>query len=127
MLRDGSVDSVGEGEHEAVGSDGEHGERCDRLHRRLKRIVKARAARDLADSVSGHKRGDLPEDPVDPSLKTKVIRLEVRPEAFALWRQLQQVLEKEKGERLDDTALVEAVAGAYLCGGGEKGGGAAAY
>ncbi len=221
MLRDGSVDS-GAFEDQACGGGGEHGDKCDRLHRKLKRIVKARAAldleeaaalreaqqlmiwrrygyaslleymeremgfspraalerlrvahaivelpqlaaameqgemsfsgvreltrvatpeteqkwiestkemnlRELEDSVSGHKRGDLPEDPVDPSLRTKVIRLEVRPEAFALWRQLQQALEKEKGERLDDTAIVEAVAGAYLRGADAGSPRAAAY
>jgi hypothetical protein len=81
--------------------------------------IKDMNLREVEESVSGHKRGDLPEDPVDPSLKKKVIRLEVSAEAFALWRQLQQALHKEKGERLDDTAIVEAVAGAYLRGGRE--------
>ena len=222
MLRDGSVESAEAFENEVSGGGGEHGDKCDRLHRKLKRIVKARAAldleeaaalreaqqlmiwrrygyaslleymeremgyspraalerlrvahaivelpqlatameqgdlsfsgvreltrvatpqteekwiestkdmnlRELEETVSGHKRGDLPEDPVDPSLRTKVIRLEVRPEAFALWRQLQQVLHKERGERLDDSAVVEAVVGAYLRGPNEEARSAAAY
>jgi hypothetical protein len=55
MLRDGVDESVGASEHGGGSGDGassgrgggEHGERCDRLHRKLKRIVKARAALDL--------------------------------------------------------------------------------
>ncbi len=83
--------------------------------------------RELEESVSGHKRGELPEDPVDPSLRKKVLRLEVSQEAFALWRQLQQRLEQEKGHRLDDTAIVEALAGVYLRDGAETARDVAAY
>jgi hypothetical protein len=53
MLRDGADESVGASEHGVSGSGGgEHGEKCDRLHRKLKRIVKARAALDLEEAAA---------------------------------------------------------------------------
>src|SRR5262245_12100397 len=47
MLRDGSVVECA-----SEGSEDEHGARCDRLHRKLKRIVKARAALDIEEAAA---------------------------------------------------------------------------
>ena len=66
--------------------------------------------RELEDRVSGHKRGDRPTDRPDPALRWKVLRLKVRPETEALMRQAQQILSKERGERLDEDAYQAAMA-----------------
>jgi hypothetical protein len=65
--------------------------------------------RQVEDMISGHKKGDRPTDPADPSLRTKVLRFEVSPETFALARQVQRVLEQERGERLDDDTVMAAI------------------
>src|SRR6188472_4201117 len=51
MFRDGQVvdDGGTSGEH---GDAGGHREQCERLHRRLKKIVKARGALDLAEAAA---------------------------------------------------------------------------
>ena len=64
--------------------------------------------------VAGHRHGDLPGDPPDPQLIKKVLRYEVRPATYALMRQAQRALEKERGERLDDDQLLAALATAVL-------------
>src|SRR5258706_8537367 len=56
--------------------------------------------------VAEHHEGDLPTDPPDPSLRRHVLRYDVKPETYALMRQVQQILEKETGGRLDDDALI---------------------
>jgi hypothetical protein len=70
--------------------------------------------REVEEAVSGHKRGDKPTDAPDPALKKKVLRFEVNPEIIALWRQVRLAVEKEKGERLDDSVVVEVLARTYL-------------
>src|SRR5690349_25100450 len=49
MLRDGSIESDGDASN---GGDAGHGDRCERLFRRLKRIVKARGALDLEEAAA---------------------------------------------------------------------------
>jgi hypothetical protein len=70
--------------------------------------------RDVEEAVSGHKRGDKPTDAPDPALKKKVLRFEVNPEVVAVWRQVRLAIEKEKGERLDDSAVIEVLAHTFL-------------
>lgn len=60
--------------------------------------------------VAGRKKGDRPEDRADPELANRVVRFELPPAVFALLRQAQQVIEQERGEKLDDAALIEALA-----------------
>ena len=86
--------------------------------------------REVEQVVSGHVRGELPTDPPDPRLQRKILRHEVRLETDALMREARQKLEKERGERLDDDAVLEALCRAYLegPGAGEAGeSGAAPY
>ena len=66
--------------------------------------------RQLEERVAGHKRGDRPTDQPDPSLRMKDLRISVRPETYALMRQAQQILGRERGERLDDDAYQAAAA-----------------
>jgi hypothetical protein len=76
--------------------------------------------RQIEDKVAQHKKGDRPTDRPSPDLRPRVLRLEVRPATFALWRQVQQVLADERGGMLDDDALVAAIANAYLAGGSDR-------
>ena len=80
-----------------------------------------RAARTCARS-STRSRGTrrATSRPIDrsPDLRPRVVRFEVRPATFALLRQAQQVLADERGMHLDDDALVAAMCGAVLDGGG---------
>jgi hypothetical protein len=66
--------------------------------------------RELEELVSGHKRGNRPTDRPDPALRWKDLRLKVRPETNALMRQAQQILSKERGERIDEDAYLAATA-----------------
>jgi hypothetical protein len=68
-----------------------------------------KSSRQIEEMVRGHKPGDLPSDAPDPSLRTKVLRFEVRLSTAALERQAKKVLEKECGERLDDDAFMRAL------------------
>jgi hypothetical protein len=68
--------------------------------------------RQIEQAVAGRKRGDRPSDPADPELVAQTIRFDVRPATLALLRQAQQALEAERGERLDDDALIAALCNA---------------
>jgi len=72
--------------------------------------------RQIEQAVAGRKRGDRPGDPADPELVAQTIRFDVRPATLALLRQAQQALEAERGERLDDDALIAALCNAVLAG-----------
>jgi hypothetical protein len=42
--------------------------------------------------VAGHQPGDQPEDPTHPDLRPRVVRIELPPEVYALWRQARSVI-----------------------------------
>ena len=98
------------------------GELCFSAARELTRVATAETEgewleaagelnlRQLEERVAGHKRGDRPTDRPDPSRRMKDLRLSVRPETYALMRQAQQILGKERGERLDEDAYQAATA-----------------
>jgi hypothetical protein len=72
--------------------------------------------RQIEQAVAGRKRGDRPSDAADPELVAQTIRFDVRPATLALLRQAQQVLEAERGHRLDDDALISALCNTVLAG-----------
>ena len=74
--------------------------------------------RQVEAMVSGRKRGDRPGDPTDPKLVSRVVRLELSPEVFSLFRQTQSAMADEHGGRLDDNAFIEALCRRALEGGG---------
>jgi hypothetical protein len=80
--------------------------------------ARSKNLRQIEQAVAGRKRGDRPSDPADPELIATPIRFDVRPATLALLRQAQQVLEAERGERLDDDGLIAALCNAVL--GGEE-------
>ena len=61
--------------------------------------IKDKNTRQVEAMVAEHHPGDLPTDPPDPGLRRKILRYEVKPETYALMRQVQQILEKETGGR----------------------------
>ena len=74
--------------------------------------------RQIEAMVSGRKRGDRPCDPPHPELVSRVVRIALLPEVFALFRQTQSAMADEHGGRLDDNAFVEALCRRALEGGG---------
>ena len=70
--------------------------------------------REVERAVAGHVKGDLPEDPIDPNLVRKTMYLSVRPETEVLFREAKQKLEKERGEKLDEDAVLEALCRSLL-------------
>jgi hypothetical protein len=70
--------------------------------------------RQIEQLVAGHHPGDRPEDPVDPELLVRVVRFELLPETFALYRQAHQILDEERGARLSDDEVMAALCGAVL-------------
>src|SRR5262245_8689353 len=69
--------------------------------------VRGKTLREIEAMVSGRKRGDRSDDPKDPNLALRVLRLELSFPAFALFRQAQSAMADEHGGHLDDSALVE--------------------
>ncbi|HET9624578.1 MAG TPA: HNH endonuclease signature motif containing protein [Kofleriaceae bacterium] len=76
--------------------------------------AKGKNLRQIEELVSDHKPGDRPEDPKDPEARVHVVRVEISAETFALWRQVRQVLDEERGASLSDDALVATMCGAVL-------------
>lgn len=70
--------------------------------------------RQVEELIAGHQKGDRPTDPVEPSLRKKVLRFEVKPETYALVRQVQKILDQERGERLDNDAVMAALCRDFL-------------
>ncbi len=73
--------------------------------------------RDIEELVAGHKKGDDPDDPKDPALMTRTLVLKLAPRALALLQQTRTLFEAERGEHLDDEALIEAMCLRVLEGG----------
>ncbi len=70
--------------------------------------------RETEQAVAGHCKGDLPEDPVDPRLVRKTLWLSVRPETEVLFREVRKQLDQERGEKLDEDAVLDALCRTYL-------------
>src|SRR5262245_45634349 len=73
--------------------------------------------REIEQMVSGKKRGARPEDPSNPDLTARVLRLELMPAVLAMFRQVQSALAEEHGGRLEDSALIEVMCRRALEGG----------
>jgi len=72
--------------------------------------------RQVEQAVSGHAKGDLPDDPVDPKLVRKTMGWRVRPGTEGWFRKWGQGLDEERGEKLDEDAVMEALCRAYMSG-----------
>jgi hypothetical protein len=102
--------------------------------RELTRVVTAETERDwlaaakglvthqIENLVANHRPGDRPEDPTDPDLRTRMVRLELPPEVFALWREARLVVATERGAEVTDADFVESLCrGAISPGSGAAG------
>jgi hypothetical protein len=67
-----------------------------------------RNVRDIEQLVTGHKKGDSPDDPKDPALMTKTVVLRLLTRQQALLEQTRAMFEAECGEHLDIEAVIEA-------------------
>ncbi len=70
--------------------------------------------RELEELVAGHAPGDHPDDPVDPEIRTHVVRYELSPATFALVRQAKLALDEEHGRYLEDDPFIAALCNAVL-------------
>lgn len=73
-----------------------------------------RTVRDVETMVRGHRPGDLPDDPTDPELEPRIVRFELAPETYALLRDAEDRLARERGRMLTDDELVAALCQAVL-------------
>jgi HNH endonuclease len=63
---------------------------------------------EIEQLVAGHRPGDTPDAPPDPTARMHVVRLELTAEAYALFRQASAVLRDEHCRHLDDSDLISA-------------------
>lgn len=67
-----------------------------------------RTVREIETMVAGRRPGDLPTTPADPALVKRIIRLELRPEAVALFREAVARLRREVDASMtEEDAVVE--------------------
>jgi hypothetical protein len=78
--------------------------------------------RDIEAMVAEHDTGDRPSDPPRPRARKRRISIEVDADVIALMRQAQQILERERGERLDEADVLAAAFRAVIdgCGRGDE-------
>jgi len=80
--------------------------------------ARGKSLREIEELVSGHAPGDLPADPPDPTIESRVVTFELSPSTFALLRQARLSLDEDHGRHLDDDPLIAALCTAVL----ERGG-----
>ena len=71
--------------------------------------AQGKCLREIEAMVSGHRPGDLPDDPTEPRLHRKTITLELSPESYDIWRKLHALAAEEHGQRLSDDELIPAL------------------
>jgi hypothetical protein len=84
--------------------------------------AEGKAVNQIERLVAGHQPGDQPEDPTHPDLRPRVVRIELPPEVYALWRQARSVIAAERGAEISDADFVESLCrGAIAPGTGSAG------
>jgi hypothetical protein len=79
-------------------------------------------ANQIESLVANHRPGDRPDDPTDPDLRPRVVRLELPPEVYALWRQARRVVADERGAEISDADFLETICRSVIAPGtGESG------
>jgi hypothetical protein len=71
--------------------------------------AEGKAVNEIERLVAGHQPGDEPEDPTHPDLRSRVVRIELPPEVYALWRQARSVIADERGAEISDADFVESL------------------
>lgn len=72
--------------------------------------------RDVERLVAGRRPGQTPRDPADPRLTRHVLRFEVTPETYALWREVVRVLQKTTDPRVTEEEALQELARRMLGG-----------
>jgi len=75
-----------------------------------------KSLREIEELVAERESGDAPSDRPKPDLRVKAVRLMLRPSARALLRQVRHAVANERGERIDDSDLIEELCRMYLAG-----------
>ncbi len=70
--------------------------------------------REIEALVSGHAPGDLPDDPRTADAQTHTVTFELSASTYALLRQARLAVDEANGSRVDDDALLSAMAHAVL-------------
>jgi hypothetical protein len=79
-------------------------------------FASSKTVRQLAEVVARTNPGDRPESPRRPAPRRHVLRFEVAPETFALFREASAQLRRDSDASFDDDALLLAMARAVLGG-----------
>jgi hypothetical protein len=83
--------------------------------------ARGKTIRQLEELVASKSPGDTPDGPGKPLPRSRVLRFEVAPETFALFRDAMQQLRRSAGGRLDDDAVLLAMARYVLTGPEDEG------
>ena len=78
--------------------------------------ARGKVVHQIEQLVSGHHRGDLPTDPVDPTIVLQKLLLELLPETFARFRETHARFNEAAGERLDYDRFISALCEAAIAG-----------
>ena len=76
--------------------------------------IEDKTSGEVQELVAGHAYGDLPTDPLRADLRPRFVRLELRPEAYASWREVRKAVAEERGGEVSDADVIETLARAYL-------------
>ena len=88
-------------------------------------VAHGKSLRQLEELVAGRSLGDTPSSPLRPSEQRRVLRFEVAPETFALFREAMTAVRRSSDGALDDDAALLALARLAL--GGPRDEGRASY
>lgn len=83
--------------------------------------ARGKTIRQLEELVASKAPGDTPEARAKPPLQVRVLRFEVQPETFALFRDAMQELRRSAGGHLDDDAVLLSMARQVLGGPTDEG------
>jgi hypothetical protein len=84
-------------------------------------VARGKTIRQLEELVANKNPGDTPEGPDPRAPRSRVLRFEVAPETFALFRDAMRELRRSAGGRLDDDAVLLSMAREVLAGPGDEG------
>ncbi len=83
--------------------------------------ARGKTIRQLEEMVTSRSPGDAPTTPPRDAVRPRVLRFEVAPETFALFREAMQQLRRTAGEAWDDDAVLLSMARHVLGGPGDEG------
>ena len=76
--------------------------------------TKGMVSHQIERAVAQHRQGDRPQDPKRSDLRTRVVRVELPTEVYALWRQARMVLEETRSGEVSDADFVETMCRAMI-------------